>query len=245
MTASVTLSGLFGKTVNIFSRNVVQLFIAGVIYIIIQGSFCASWAFMNKIINWLGAGPHNAIRMLFLCVFSALSIWISGGMLRFMKGLAEKDEADFTNLFIISPVLLARLILTSIFFTVCVNIGLLILIIPGIIIFCMWSQYSLLLLDGKSGIFESLLKSARMMKGNKLEYLVFVLLITVILSLINGVTCCLGAFFTIPFSFLALAVFHAELKKASEAQGTASSSTPPPAPEPPKNNDEFSPESAS
>ncbi len=243
MAASVTLSGLFARTANIFSRNVVQLFIAGVVYIIAQGTFCGSWAFMDKIISWFGAGPHNLIRLLFLFIFTVLTVWISGGMLRFMKGLAEKDEADFTNLFIISPVLLSRLILTSIFFTVCVHIGLLILIIPGIIIFCMWSQYSLLLLDGKSGIFESLLKSARMMKGNKLEFLVFVLLIFLIMSLINGVTCCLGAFFTIPFSFLAMAVFHAELKKTAEKQNSATKTEPPPSA--PKKDDEFSPESAS
>ena len=133
-----------------------------------------------------------------------------GGIVYFLNLIRNEDIAyerlfdgykDFVRIFL-------ALFLTSI----CIAIGLILLIIPGIIISMMLSQTSFILKDDKEiSAADAMKKSAEMMKGHKME------LFWLYLSFIGwGILCILtfgfGFIFLFPYMYTTLAHYYEDIK---------------------------------
>ena len=147
---------------------------------------------------------------------SLVNLLLSGvmtvGICRFTLNLAtDKESAEFGDIFSGFRIYLKTL---GIFLLmgVCVFLGILLLVIPGIIISLMLSQAYYVLCDNNDmGVIESLKESASLMNGHKGEYLVLQL------SFIGwGILACLtlgiGFLWLIPYQQVTMANYYLALK---------------------------------
>jgi hypothetical protein len=132
--------------------------------------------------------------------------WMETGMAIYMLKTARGEAANLGDLFAGGPfwpsALLARFLLyLGVFF------GLLLLIIPGIIIALMLSQYLYLIIERKQGATQALGTSYNLTDGSKLN--LFVLAIAAFgVSLLGLLACCVGIFPAIGFVNLMWAVAY-------------------------------------
>lgn len=147
---------------------------------------------------------------------SLVNLLLSGvmtfGICRFTLNLAvDKESAEFGDIFSGFRVYLKTL---GIFLLmgICILLGILLLVIPGIIIALMFSQAYYVLCDNSDiGVIDSLKESASLMKGHKWEYLVLQL------SFIGwGILACLtlgiGFLWLVPYQEVTMANYYLALK---------------------------------
>jgi hypothetical protein len=137
------------------------------------------------------------------------------GLMRIALHIIDSEETSLQQLFMEYPLIL-RYIGASLLFMVAFVIGLMLLIIPGIYVGIMLSQYRYFILDKDMGIIESLKKSAEVTKGNKLKLFGFWLLLGLLIVL-SALPFGLGLFVTIPMSVVAGAIVYRRLVAANEA----------------------------
>lgn len=135
------------------------------------------------------------------------------GACKFTLNLAtNKEKANFNDAFSGFRIYFKTLILNLII-SVCIIIGLLVLIVPGIIITLMFSQaFYILYEDNNKGILQCLDESSKMMKGYKWDY--FVLMLSFIgWDLLAIVTLGIGYIGLNPYKETTYANYYLELKK--------------------------------
>ncbi|MEG2786220.1 MAG: DUF975 family protein [Romboutsia sp.] len=135
------------------------------------------------------------------------------GMSRFTLKLARKDQTtQFNDLFSGFDVFIKALVMNLIL-GVCVSIGMILFIIPGVIIGLMFSQANYILAQNpeKSSI-ECLKESSRMMKGYKFNF--FVLQLSFIGWLILAtLTFGIGLLWYVPYYQMTMTNFYLKIKE--------------------------------
>ncbi|MGL5754907.1 MAG: DUF975 family protein [Paraclostridium sp.] len=135
------------------------------------------------------------------------------GMSRFTLKLARKDQTtQFNDLFSGFDVFIKALVMNLIL-GVCVSIGMILFIIPGVIIGLMFSQANYILAENpeKSAI-ECLKESSRMMKGYKFNF--FVLQLSFIGWLILAtLTFGIGLLWYVPYYQMTMTNFYLKIKE--------------------------------
>lgn len=135
------------------------------------------------------------------------------GMSRFTLKLASKDQTtQFNDLFSGFDVFIKALVMNLIL-GVCVSIGMILFIIPGVIIGLMFSQANYILAENpeKSAI-ECLKESSRMMKGYKFNF--FVLQLSFIGWLILAtLTFGIGLLWYVPYYQMTMTNFYLKIKE--------------------------------
>jgi len=152
-----------------------------------------------------------------LTIFGRLiSIFLGGvitlGISKFVLNIAtKKEEANFNDLFSGFNIYLKTLGLWIIM-GLCVVIGIICFIVPGIIVAIMFSQAFFILCDNnEKSIRECLKESIEMMKGYKAD--LFVLGLSFIgWWILAAITCGIGALFVYPYQQVTLANFYLALK---------------------------------
>lgn len=150
---------------------------------------------------------------------SLINLLLSGvmtfGICRFTLNLAvDKESAKFEDIFSGFRVYLKTLGI-FVLMGICIFLGILLLVIPGIIIALMFSQAYYVLCDNSDiGVIDSLKESASLMKGHKWEYVVLQL------SFIGwGILACLtlgiGFLWLIPYQQVTMANYYLALKNES------------------------------
>lgn len=135
------------------------------------------------------------------------------GVCKFTLNLAtDKEKASFNDAFSGFRIYFKTLFLNLII-SVCIIIGLLILVVPGIIFILMFSQaFYILCEDNNKGILECLQESSKMMKGYKGDYLI--LMISFIgWDLLALITLNIGYIALNPYKCTTYANYYLELKK--------------------------------
>jgi len=135
------------------------------------------------------------------------------GVCRFTLNIAtDKEKASFNDAFSGFRIYFKTLMLDLIII-ICVAIGLLLLIVPGIIIILMFSQaFYILCEDNNKGILQCLDESSKMMKGYKWDY--FVLMLSFIgWDLLAIVTLSIGYIGLNPYKETTYANYYLGLKK--------------------------------
>lgn len=150
-----------------------------------------------------------SLNIIGLLVYGSLQVGIS----RFSLKLAHKDpNAKFTDLFSGLDVFIKALVMNFIIW-ICIAIGTILFIIPGIIVGIMFSQANYILAENreKSAI-ECIKESSRMMKGHKFNYFVLGL------SFIGWLILCIisfgiGFLWLVPYLEVTLANFYLKVKE--------------------------------
>ena len=100
---------------------------------------------------------------------------------------------------------------------VAVALGMVLLIIPGVIIYLGVSQWIFMIMDQDAGVFDSLSKSWELMKGYKVSFLLLVLAFLGI-NLLGALALVVGLLVTVPWTLASLAAFYHRVRVENEAE---------------------------
>ena len=126
--------------------------------------------------------------------------WTSAGLYILLLKIARGQPANIGDVFSGGKYYVPMLV-TMLIFTLATQIGFLLLIIPGIIIFLMFGQYVYLIVDRNLGIVESLEMSKEITQGNKMT--IFLIgLVCGGLVIVGAIPCFLGWLVVFPYMAL-------------------------------------------
>ncbi len=169
----ISVGDVLGRTWAIFREQWTVCLVAFLVFVaiyVVIGSTTASMQAMVK------RNAHSEISQL---VGSSLvelgstlvSTWIGIGQVIFMLNLARGRQVDFLDILRGGPYL-SRAFLASVLTTLMVVMGLVLLIVPGVVLWLMFSQFLFLIVDRNAGVFDSLAMSRELTRGNKMTLLV-------------------------------------------------------------------------
>ncbi len=185
--------------------------------------------FVSNILNYGGlflgvalggedlGGVFSMLGSLFGMLFN---VWIFIGQTIFFLKLARGQEASIGDIFTGGPYYMTMLgagILASIMYF----FGLLLLIVPGIIIGLMLSQFYFLIIDRNAGVMDSLGRSRELMVGNKLTLFSIYMVSGLLGILLIICTCGVGALAVGPYLSLLPAVIYLRMTGQPMASATA------------------------
>jgi hypothetical protein len=130
-------------------------------------------------------------------VSQVFSVWITIGQTRYFLKVARGQPAEIGEIFSGGPWLLP-IIGAGILFGLMVFGGTLLLIVPGIILALMFSQFYYLIIDRNLGVMDSLSKAKEITNGNKMT-LFLMHLVCMGLSIAGLLAFCVGIFAVIPY----------------------------------------------
>ncbi|MFC1572621.1 DUF975 family protein [Candidatus Eisenbacteria bacterium] len=166
-------------------------------------------------------GHLGELRRTMLGIFTCLlDGFLTVGMLYSALRVLRRQATPFTQLFSgftkPLPVLIAYILVNF-----AVGIGILFLIIPGIIIALVLSQWQFLIMDRNADGVEAVSGSWRLMKGHVLDYfLLWVVLIFI--NLAGAIPVGLGLFVTVPYTYAVQAAFYNRIAGSTEAEPESS-----------------------
>lgn len=150
-----------------------------------------------------------SLNIIGLLVYGSLQVGIS----RFSLKLARKDSTtQFNDLFSGFDVFIKALVMNFIIW-ICVFIGTILFVIPGIIVGIMFSQANYILAENpEKSVIECIKESSRMMKGHKFNYFVLGL------SFIGWLILCIisfgiGFLWLVPYFEITLTNFYLKVKE--------------------------------
>jgi len=97
---------------------------------------------------------------------------------------------------------------THVLFSIIVNIGVVLCVVPGVILACMFFPCTWLVIDRNLGTMEALDQARQLTNGNKLTLFLVFLLYALVAMVVGTITCGLGGFVTGPFGGLLAAVCY-------------------------------------
>ncbi|OGV49741.1 MAG: hypothetical protein A2017_09570 [Lentisphaerae bacterium GWF2_44_16] len=163
----------------------------------------------EKIFSMISALLQVAERFcFFLEIFAAC--WIMGGLCYYFLKLARGGCPKLSEIFILDARAF-NLFISAFLIFIGTFVGFLFCIIPGIVLFLMWSQAFFLIVDRNCGPVEAMRKSVNMMKENKLKLFFILIILALIGFLLNFCTCFLAVIFIAPWKLLILSCFYSEL----------------------------------
>ncbi len=178
-------------------------------------------------VNVLG-GRDPAVRAMLdgigNIITGVFSTWIGTGQAIVFLGIARGRDVSLGELFNGGPFLL-RAIGASILFILAVFGGTILLIIPGIIFYFMFSQFLYLIVDRNVGVIDSLKLSSQITSGNKLT-LFAIGLVLFGLGILAILPCFLGLIVLVPFSMLLHAVMYLSMSGQPTAEQAPQSFVP-------------------
>lgn len=192
----IDLGEVFGHAWVIFKDQWQTVF--GAVLLVWVINFVVSMAVSTTI----SASDNNAALILILQLASMiLSAYLSIGIIKVLIGVARGQQTSFSDLFtdgkLILPYLLASLLVSAI-----VSIGFLLLVVPGVILLLMLSQYAFLIVDRQMGVIDSLKVSAEVTKGNRLTLLAIGLVAILGGGVLIAITCGIATIVVVPYFFL-------------------------------------------
>lgn len=163
-------------------------------------------------------GSILGTSLLINVVVSVIGMVLMGGAFRMAIRNLQQGSADLGSFFSVADVA-PSLIIAGLITNLCVLLGALFCIIPGIFISLGWQMAPLLIADRSVPAMQALSHSWAAMSGKRMSMCALLF----VLGLINllGAACCLvGLFVTLPLSVLTLAVVYTDLFEAG-GQGAA------------------------
>ncbi|MFC1653610.1 hypothetical protein ACFL1M_02080 [Patescibacteria group bacterium] len=122
--------------------------------------------------------------------------------------------------------LLVKYLIGSIYYSVIVGVGLLLLVVPGVIWALRYQFFGYLIIDQGLGIKDALSKSKEITQGNLKKLFVFGLLLMLI-NVAGALLLGLGLLITIPLSLMAVGVLFRQLTGVSQRSSQAPQPTEP------------------
>jgi phage FluMu protein Com/uncharacterized membrane protein len=202
----IDIGDVFGRTWKIYKANMGKVIGVVVLAMLITYVFSIG-------INLLIGGVKPAGRagsVLGFVVSSVLNqffgAFIGGGEIFVLLKIARGEEAAVGELFTggrwLLPLFMGGLLVSLMCF-----VGFLLVIVPGIIVALMYSQFYFLVVDRGLGIMDALRMSNEITRGNKMT--LFAIWVLLILLMIPGIlTCGVGMIFILPYMMLLATVAY-------------------------------------
>ncbi len=152
------------------------------------------------------AGPLAIIPLAYL-IFE-VGVWV--GLVKFLLKLSRGEKAEIKDLFTAFNYL-PSYVIASVLYILIVDVGLLLLIIPGIIWAIKYLFFSFLIVDENLSPIEALKRSGEITKGAKWRIFVL-LLVLLVINFIGGVFAGIGLLVTIPLSWMSIVHVYNILK---------------------------------
>jgi phage FluMu protein Com len=150
---------------------------------------------------WVFGGIALGAAVAWLCMLMTL------GLHAFMLKIARGEPTTVRDLFVetslVIPALLATLLVA-----LAATIGFALLIVPGIIVGLMFSQFINIMIDRQVGVIDALRLSMQVTEGNKLTLFLLGLLMAAVHSIGTSLTCGLFTIVFVPFSWLLASVAY-------------------------------------
>lgn len=162
------------------------------------------------------------ITIIIAVIYLSITLKIGGTkiLLRIYDGEKPKIKEMFN-----SHGLFWRFLGESVLYSLIILVGIILLVVPGIIFAIMFAFASIIIVDTKSGIIDSLKESANITKGSKMKLLGFFIVLGLI-NMLGYVALGIGVFMTIPISTYAMIHAYRELTKKKAAITTPIDNTP-------------------
>ena len=195
----IDLGDVFSRTWTIFKANMGMCIGVVITANIING-------IVSNIVSMSAAGissqaGSDVARFAIIGIGQILSIvfstWITAGQMNFLLKTARGLDAPFSDLFSGGRWLVPLLGGTILYFLMVVG-GFILLIIPGIIVALMFSQFYYLIIDRNLGVIDALKTSRLITSGNKMT-LFLIGLVMIPIAIIAALPCLIGLIFVIPY----------------------------------------------
>jgi uncharacterized membrane protein len=162
-------------------------------------------------INFI-AGNSLPLRLIAFLATIIVSSAMGVGMCKFALNYAANDETPALGDIFSGFKVILKALGIYVLMMICVIIGLILLIVPGIILSFMFSQAFYILADDKNkSVIDCLKESAAMMKGYKFDY--FVLSLSFLGWIILGViSLFIGLLWVVPYMQVTMASFYLKVK---------------------------------
>jgi len=162
-------------------------------------------------INFI-AGDSLTLRLISFLATIIVSSVMSVGMCKFALNYATNDETPALGDIFSGFKVILKALGIYVLMMICVIIGLILLIVPGIILSFMFSQaFYILADDNNKSVIDCLKESAAMMKGYKFDY--FVLSLSFLGWILLGViSLFIGLLWVIPYMQVTMASFYLKVK---------------------------------
>lgn len=151
-----------------------------------------------------GSAPALLVAAL---VYTVPVLWISVGQFNFFLKIARGEDATINDLFGAGartiPTLLVMLAVVAV-----VELGFALCFVPGIILGAMFSLALFFSLDRGAGFGEAFKLSKEYTQGNKMTLSLMFLVVWLLGSLLNIVTCGIGGIFFMPYMFILLSLTY-------------------------------------
>ncbi len=195
---------------HVFKNN--TKFFISVLLIIIIISFVGS-----RLTNFFEKYSFFVSFLISLIVF-ALIILMNIGFIKILLKLHDQEKPEISDLFNHYN-LFPKYFVAILIYSLIVLLGLIFLIIPGVIFLIKYYFVEYFVVDKGYGPIQALRQAAKIIKGNWLNFFVF-LLILLLINLLTIFTLFLGLFVTIPVTSMAIAYAYRKLSTPQEIQET-------------------------
>jgi len=200
------------RSINLYSRHFVNLYLPFLAAAIVSGLLGMLIAAMITVPSiWYPFDYPYAFADLSR-LLAYLGIWITAGILigivtwivstlatgaasRYASDVIEKGRADLSESFSYTASRLLTLLGAGIITGILVAIGLILLIVPGVILFLMFAVVVPSIVIERQGVFESLGRSRRLMGRRWLKALALFILLGVIYLIVGLVASAISIFF--------------------------------------------------
>jgi uncharacterized membrane protein/phage FluMu protein Com len=204
----IDLSDVMGRAWTIFKQEWAMC-----LGVLVVGNLCSFGAgiVLGIIPQVIGAITRdNDIAAIFAVLANItnqiFAVWIGIGQARIFLKIARGQQANMGELFSGGPYFLP-ILGASILFGLMVFFGLLLLIVPGIILSLMFSQYYYLIIDRNLGVMDSLNTAKEISNGNKLT-LFLIGLVCFGITIVAAIPCLLGWLVAFPYFALFYPVIY-------------------------------------
>jgi len=208
--AKLDMGDLFRTTWELFKREPLMCILAPIVM--------ALFVFLSVGLAWVavvvgGLISGSLVVGIFLAVVVVLAtipfqVWVGIGLAQFFLNVARGRPAGFGDLFSGRPDQILPFFLAALLYNVMVHVGTLLLIVPGIILATMFSQFSYLIIDRGMGVFDSLKFSKVLTNGNKMTLFLTALVGWLGAAAFTVVTLGIGSLVVGPFVSLLIAVVY-------------------------------------
>jgi len=208
--SKLVMGDLFRTTWELFKREALMCILAPIVMaIFVLVSVGLAW--VAVVVGGLVSG--SALVAIVLAVLVVLAtipfqVWVGIGLARFFLNVARARPASFGDLFSARPDEILPVFLAALLFNIMVQIGVILLIVPGIILATMFSQFAYLIIDRGMGVFDSLRFSKVLTNGNKMTLFLTALVGWLGAVVFTVVTLGIGSLLTGPFFSLLVAVIY-------------------------------------
>ncbi|HWB09592.1 MAG TPA: hypothetical protein VG826_10220 [Pirellulales bacterium] len=208
----IDASDILNRTWIIFKSQFWMITLTAFVWWVTQAGFSLVCGQLVSMVLFAGVGVGNQPDQLTLIasqiVIQGLGFlfgtWLELGMAIYMLKTARGESAGIGDLFAGGPYWPAAILARFLYFLGIV-VGSVLLIVPGIIVALMFSQYMYLIIDRREGPLDALGTSYRLTNGSKGH--LFILGIAVIgVNMLGFLACCVGIFPALGFVALMWAV---------------------------------------